>query len=549
VLNKSESWLTEAVRTEYAGSYMIERTSQEVYGAMKMIAGTAYMIRAALLRDLGWGTSLTEDWELTLRLYEKGYKVAYTPFAEVPAECVGTFARLARQRMRWAEGHTFNVRKHFLSILRSKHMTPSEKAEFLYFAIYYLQPAFFVVGTSAWLGAELVLHVHLPTWTALLGWSLLFSNFFSLPLMNLGGLFLEDAPRKDYGGIMGALALSFLLVPFQGWAALRGLFEKDEGPWHRTPKTGVITDPVHHMRRIRPLRRRLEGLRGRETENRPWPIRALAVLGGGGSPSEAGGRLAPMRAVASGEDSPLRYGGSGSGLYTLHLLYPVRPRAHRVGWIAVALAGALLVGLSYAAARAPVASASGQGLFLHTPTTGAAGNRLMDGNAPNGGGTTLNFSNGTSATWATVPASYVNGSIAAGTWAFQFFWSDNQCGGGGVDCLINVSIGYYSNCGTTCTANSLFSFPTGDINRSTTSPFTVSASEPQLTLSNCPCALFLVFTTTETHGNAFHLLFDGSSTPTNLSAPAVTVPESTLPFAGLALLLPALAARWYRANA
>jgi len=29
VLNKSESWLTQAVRTEYAGSYMVERPFQE----------------------------------------------------------------------------------------------------------------------------------------------------------------------------------------------------------------------------------------------------------------------------------------------------------------------------------------------------------------------------------------------------------------------------------------------------------------------------------------------------------------------------------------
>ncbi|HEY3084087.1 MAG TPA: glycosyltransferase family 2 protein, partial [Candidatus Dormibacteraeota bacterium] len=89
VLNRSESWLTEAVRAEYAGSYMVERPFQEFLGSMKMIAGTAYMIRARVLRELGWGRSLTEDWELTLRLHLLGMKVIYTPYAESPAECVG----------------------------------------------------------------------------------------------------------------------------------------------------------------------------------------------------------------------------------------------------------------------------------------------------------------------------------------------------------------------------------------------------------------------------------------------------------------------------
>src|SRR6195256_2447973 len=146
VLNKSESWLTEAVRAEYAGSYMVERPFQDAIGSLKMIAGTAYMIRAALLREVGWGTSITEDWELTLKLYARGYKVAYTPWAETPAECASTFTRLARQRMRWAEGHTHNVRKWFWPIMLSPVISPLEKLEFIFDTTYYLQAFLFVIG-------------------------------------------------------------------------------------------------------------------------------------------------------------------------------------------------------------------------------------------------------------------------------------------------------------------------------------------------------------------------------------------------------------------
>ena len=269
VLNKSESWLTEAVRAEYAGSYMVERPFQDAIGSLKMIAGTAYMIRADVLRQVGWGTSITEDWELTLKLYARGYKVVYTPWAETPAECVSTFSRLARQRMRWAEGHTHNVRKYFLDIMGSPFITPLEKVEFLFDSTYYLQAALFVVGTIAWLMSEIVFHAHVPGWTAVLGWSLLFSNVFALPLMNLGGLILEEAPARDLQGVWGALVLSFALVPFQGWAAAKGLFSKDEGPWFRTPKTGRVTDEVHHLRRLNLLRRWLLGPRARRQEMRP----------------------------------------------------------------------------------------------------------------------------------------------------------------------------------------------------------------------------------------------------------------------------------------
>ncbi len=275
VLNKSESWLTEAVRAEYAGSYMVERPFQDAIGSLKMIAGTAYMIRADVLRQVGWGTSITEDWELTLKLYVRGYKVVYTPWAETPAECVSTFSRLARQRMRWAEGHTHNVRRYFLDIMGSPFITPLEKIEFLFDSTYYLQAALFVVGTIAWLMSEIVFHAHVPGWTAVLGWSLLFSNVFALPLMNLGGLILEEAPARDLQGVWGALVLSFALVPFQGWAAAKGLFGKDEGPWFRTPKTGRVTDEVHHLRRLNLLRRWLLGPRARRQDMRP-PVQPVS---------------------------------------------------------------------------------------------------------------------------------------------------------------------------------------------------------------------------------------------------------------------------------
>src|SRR3989344_1341430 len=114
VLNKSENWITRGVRSEFAGSYVIERSGEEIYGGLKQIAGSVYMLRVDALNAVGgWGTSITEDFELTLRLYEAGFKVLYTPYIQAPSQCVATFKRLVRQRMRWAEGHSNNVKRMF----------------------------------------------------------------------------------------------------------------------------------------------------------------------------------------------------------------------------------------------------------------------------------------------------------------------------------------------------------------------------------------------------------------------------------------------------
>src|SRR3990167_5628547 len=78
------------------------------------------MIRRDVLESVGWGNSITEDFQLTLKLYEKGYKVVYTPYVQAPAEAVSTIKRLIRQRMRWAEGHSYNVKRMFKRLMFGK---------------------------------------------------------------------------------------------------------------------------------------------------------------------------------------------------------------------------------------------------------------------------------------------------------------------------------------------------------------------------------------------------------------------------------------------
>jgi len=288
VLNKSENWITRGVRSEYSGSYVIERSGAEVYGGLKQISGSVYMIRRDVLQSIGWGTSITEDFELTLSLYSKGWKVVYTPYIQAPAEAVSTLKRLIRQRMRWAEGHSFNIKHMFTQLLfgtwvenaqgvaevgikiqdsgfknntnilksyflnrkssdKDKVFIPSpltfmEKLEFLYLTPYYLQAAFFILGTIAWLISETIFQVRLPFWTEVWGWSLVLTNLFALPLMNLVGLFMEESEDKDYQGLLSFVALSYIVAPFQAYAAIKGFIEESEGPWFRTPKTGRITD-------------------------------------------------------------------------------------------------------------------------------------------------------------------------------------------------------------------------------------------------------------------------------------------------------------------
>ena len=513
VLNKSESWLTEAVRAEYAGSYMVERPFQDAVGSLKMVAGTAYMIRADLLREVGWGTSITEDWELTLKLYSRGYKVAYTPWAETPAECVSTFSRLARQRMRWAEGHTHNVRKWFWPIMLSPAVTPLEKLEFLFDTTYYLQAGLFVIGTLSWLASEVIFHTHVPGWTATLGWALLFSNILALPLMNLGGLILEEAPPRDLQGVLGAVVLSFALVPFQGWAALKGLLSREEGPWFRTPKTGRITDEVHHLRRLHLLRRWLLGHRAAVGEGRSGSVR----------PFSPGPPTAQIRASR-----------------------PIDPH-RRLGWLVVGAIVLAVGALVWGSASVPVVQSAGNPLYLH-------GTGVSPGCTPS----TMDQVVGTRATACSVSASGTTSifgftnlpsqTVSAGVWSFTMYWTG---GSGTTKDTVTVTAGAVvgaSCAGFVATIPSVGTWTTtfGSNGVNTTSPFTVSTSASQLPLVIPPGgSLCLSVALTHGTGGATSMTYDGIAgvADTQVIPPSTVVPESLLGFIGLAVAIPAITGR------
>jgi len=239
VLNRHENWLTRGVSTEFSGSYMIERPFEQMAGLMKMVAGSVFMIRAEVLKKYGWSKSITEDWNLTLRMYVDGYKVFYTPLVEAPGECPSRLPLLIRQRMRWAEGHTFNVKKQFVNVIHSSELTLREKAEFAYFSLYYFQSAFLILGTVCWFVAE-SLNVRLPFWTAQFGWSLILTNLIAFPFMTAGGLYFEKRVKADMSGILSQILLTYALAPYQAYASLKGLLESEEGSWVRTLKTGKL---------------------------------------------------------------------------------------------------------------------------------------------------------------------------------------------------------------------------------------------------------------------------------------------------------------------
>jgi cellulose synthase/poly-beta-1,6-N-acetylglucosamine synthase-like glycosyltransferase/DNA-binding NarL/FixJ family response regulator len=406
MLNASENWITKGVRAEFSGSYVLERSGQELFGAMKMISGSVYMIRADVLRKLGWSTSITEDWELTIRLYLAGYKVLYTPYIQAPAECVSTVSRLIKQRMRWAEGHTYNVKKYFWPIVRSPNLTWQEKLEFVYYAPYYLQSVLFSVATVAWIVGVLILGQKLPMWGEIFGWSLVVSNALALPLMNLTGVLLEGSLRRDVFGLLSFIGLSWILVPFQAYASVKALFEKKEGGWVRTPKSGRVTEALErfHLARLMPweLPKRRRGQSKPSTGSGRFAAAAVVVLAAAGIITV--GALSIRAAATSGITSETDLAipaliGTAVPLVILALGW-LRLR-RRVTAVVLAFTLGLGTNVVFLANAVPVAAVTDNSSVFTFRNTSAFGSRDMVQNYTPSLGTPATVPTSLSANWST----------------------------------------------------------------------------------------------------------------------------------------------------
>jgi cellulose synthase/poly-beta-1,6-N-acetylglucosamine synthase-like glycosyltransferase len=81
-------------------------------GLSAKIMGDSICFHADILRKLGWGEGLTEDYQLRLRLLLKGMHVVYEPAAIGNGEAAQTWKQARAQRARWLTG-THNASQEF----------------------------------------------------------------------------------------------------------------------------------------------------------------------------------------------------------------------------------------------------------------------------------------------------------------------------------------------------------------------------------------------------------------------------------------------------
>lgn len=201
--------------------------------------GTMTLVRRKLLEELeGWGEwCITEDAELGLRIFEKGYESIYIPKSYGKGLMPDTFMDYKKQRFRWAYGAIQILRRH-AGELFGKTPSKLQKGQRYHFVAGWLPwiadgiNLLFALAAIVWSAAMIIdpKHVDPP----LVELSLLPLSFFCFKAVKMVYLYRTrirtSIPQTIAAGLAG-LALSHTIAK----AVLLG-FTTRHLPFFRTPK-------------------------------------------------------------------------------------------------------------------------------------------------------------------------------------------------------------------------------------------------------------------------------------------------------------------------
>lgn len=137
------SWLARAVSLGIDIWAFIDQRARYVGNLLAHFSGTCGIFRKkAILEAGGWqDDTLADDLDLSIRLHLSGWKYVYVPTVVCPGEIPPTFDTLRSQQFRWAKGFSQCLRKHGMTILRSKSLSAFQKVEaILHLCTFFLAP-------------------------------------------------------------------------------------------------------------------------------------------------------------------------------------------------------------------------------------------------------------------------------------------------------------------------------------------------------------------------------------------------------------------------
>lgn len=135
--NKSRNLLTRFINIETLTFQWMAQAGRWQLLNLCTIPGTNFVIRRSIIEEMGgWDTkAITEDTEISFRMYRMGYKIKFMPLAVTWEQEPQTIKVWIKQRTRWAKGNTYVVIKNFKYLF--KRNAGVTRFDILYYAMTY----------------------------------------------------------------------------------------------------------------------------------------------------------------------------------------------------------------------------------------------------------------------------------------------------------------------------------------------------------------------------------------------------------------------------
>lgn len=238
-VNKNATLLTRFINIETLGFQSMLQAGRWQMHHIATLPGTNFVMRNALIAELGgWDEeALTEDSELSIRIYEHGYRIKYIPYAVTYEQEPQEWAVWIRQRMRWVRGNNYVIGKFFRHIPHFKNRRLA--FDLLYtLALYYVFFAAIVISDLLFIVSALSLvSIALPgPYTAV--WILAFFLFLGEMLVTL------SYDREDSLSNLGLTVLMYftycqlwMYIVIKAWWS--DYVRKEKRVWAKTERFAV----------------------------------------------------------------------------------------------------------------------------------------------------------------------------------------------------------------------------------------------------------------------------------------------------------------------
>ncbi|MBN1038548.1 glycosyltransferase family 2 protein [Clostridium botulinum] len=142
--NKDKNLLTNFINIETLTYQWMAQAGRWEMFKLCTIPGTNFVVRRNIMEEMnGWDTkAITEDTEVSFRIYMMGYKIKFMPLAVTYEQEPQTLNVWFKQRIRWAKGNTYVVIKNFKYLFKPGFGVT--KFDILYYTMIY----FFFLSAS-----------------------------------------------------------------------------------------------------------------------------------------------------------------------------------------------------------------------------------------------------------------------------------------------------------------------------------------------------------------------------------------------------------------